>query len=105
MAKKIGMMAMIVILAAVYFTTDSNAAAAWYACKVEMAGPGWGTIYLQLTDKSASFTKKWFIPAANSSNEMLATALTALSNGLMVTVYTDTNQSGYPQILALYLTQ
>ena len=105
MAKKVGLMVMVVMLAVAYFTTDSNAAPAWYLCKVEMAGPGGSAILIQLTDKSASFTKKWLTAPADKAKEMLAVALTAMSNGLSVAVYTDTSLSGYPQIYSFYLTQ
>lgn len=105
MAKKIGLMVMVVMFAAAYFATDSNAAAAWYVCKVEMAGSGAGTIYIQLTDKSASFTKKFFTAPADRAKELLAVALTAMSNGFSVSVHTDTSLSGYPTIYSFYLTQ
>ena len=103
MAKKIGWVVMAVMLTAAYFTTDSNAAGAWYTCKVEMVGPGGGVVYLQLTDKAGSFTKKWFTPAADKTKEILAVALTAMSNGFSVTVYADTSLSGYPTISSFYM--
>jgi hypothetical protein len=103
MAKKIFLMLMVVMVATAYFTIDSNAAGGWYTCTVVMAGPGGGNIYIQLTDKSGSFTSKWFTAPAAKSKEMLAVALTAMSNGLSVRVYTDTSLSGYPQISSFYL--
>lgn len=103
--KRISLIVLVVMLAGAYFATESGAAPAWYACKVEAAGPGWGAIYVQLTDKSSTFTKKWFsVPAANAK-EVLAVALTAMSSGIQVLVYADPSVSGNPAIYTFYLTQ
>ena len=102
MAKKIGLMVMAVMLASPYFFKDSNAAQGWYTCTVNMAGPGWGTIYVQLTS-SPTFTQKWFQAPTNGGKEVLAVALTAMSSGMKVYLSADLAVGAYPTIIALYL--
>jgi hypothetical protein len=105
MSRKIFLLATAVMVAALCLSTDANAAQQWYTCRVEMAGPGWGAIYIQLSDNSAAFTKKWFSVPANSAKEMLAVALTAVNGGMPVLINTDLSVSGYPPLYAIYLTQ
>lgn len=105
MLKRIFLLATAVMVAAACFSTDASAAAQWYTCRVEMAGPGWGTIYIQLSDNSAAFTKRWFSVPANAAKEILAVALTAMNGGMPVMINADLSLSGYPPIYAFYLTQ
>lgn len=105
MARRIFLLVMVVMVAGAFSTTDARAAQQWYECRVEMAGPGWGAIYIQLSDNSAAFTKKWFSVPAAAAKEILAVALTAMNSGMKVTINADLNQSGYPAIYAIYLTQ
>jgi hypothetical protein len=105
MARRFLLLVMVVMLAGVLFTTDASAAQQWYTCRVEMAGPGWGAIYIQLSDNSAAFTKKWFSVPADTKKEILAVALTAMNSGMKVLINTDLNLSGYPPIYAFYLAQ
>jgi hypothetical protein len=105
MARRFLLLVMVVMVAGVLFTTDASAAQQWYTCRVEMAGPGWGAIYIQLSDNSAAFTSKWFSVPAGTAKEMLAVALTAMNSGMKVIVNADLSLSGYPLIYALYLAQ
>jgi hypothetical protein len=106
MTKRIRLIAMIVMLAGAYFVTDANAAVAWYTAQVNMAGPnsGGGT-YINLTDTAPSpaFAGRWFTAPASIDREMLATALTAIANGMKVFVATDVSLGGYPPIIAIYI--
>ncbi len=81
---------------------DVALAAGWFTCKVHMAGPGWGNVYLRLS--SSSFTQRWFIARNDQKKEMLAAGLTAISSKKKVVVYvTATTPSPYGKILACYV--
>jgi hypothetical protein len=101
MAKKIGLLVMVVILAGAYFATDSSAAPDWYTCTVDAAGPGWASIYVELTSAPA-FTGKWFIIPTENGKEILAVALTAMTNGMQVLIYADPSLSN-PPIYTFYI--
>lgn len=103
MSKKIGLMVIVAMLATALFVSDSSAAAAWYTCTVEYAGPAYGGVYIQLS--SASFSTRWFSVPTSIQKEILAVALTAMSNGMQVLVNTDLVSSSQPSILAFYLIQ
>jgi hypothetical protein len=85
----------------------------WYTCTVDQAGPASdGTetpppvIYLMLSDAAGTFTGQWFFAAANSTHQMLAVALAAISLGLQVNAALDQpNASGdpYTQCYRMYL--
>jgi hypothetical protein len=105
MTRRILLVVMVVMVAGACFTTDASAAQQWYTCRVEMTGPGWGAIYINLSENSAAFTKKWFSVPADAKKEFLAVALTAMNSGMKVMVVTDLSLSGYPPIYAIYLTQ
>jgi hypothetical protein len=100
MSKKIGLMVIVAMLATALFVSDSNAAPGWYTCTVEYAGPGYGGVYIQLS--SASFSTRWFSVPASIQKEILAVALTAMSNGMLVLVNADLTIT-QPPILAFYL--
>jgi len=81
------------------------ARAGWYTCTVKMAGAGWGThCYIKLSDTAATpdFENKWFVALDSQKKEMLAVALTAMTNGLNVLVYVDSPDI-YSIIRAMYL--
>jgi hypothetical protein len=84
------------------FAGSTHAAPPWYTCTVIQVGPGWGTNYIRMTDDGGAFTDKWFRPRSDAVKEMLATALTAKSNGEKVYIYTDLSGT-YPVINAMYL--
>ena len=103
MAKRITLMVLVVVITGTYFATESDAAEQWYSCYVENVGPAFGRVYIALTDTSSSFQQKWFLAPTGQEKEMLATALTAISNEKVVSVYTDLSISPYPTILAIYM--
>jgi hypothetical protein len=107
MAKRIGLLVMIIILAGTYFATDSSAAQQWLTCKVEVTGTAFGNTYVNLTHTTSTFTKKWFLVPTSSAKEVLAVALTAMSSGLPVIICADLGDLslGYPSINAFYLSK
>ena len=81
------------------------ARAGWYTCTVNMAGPGWGThCYIKLSDTAATpaFENRWFVALSSQKKEMLATALTAMTNNMNVWVHID-SPNAYSIIRAMYL--
>ena len=103
MRKKIGLMVIMAMLATAFLVADSSAAPALYVCTVEAAGPqADGVMYIGLTSAPA-FTWKWFIAPANMQKEILAIALTAMSNGMQVLVQVDVSAGDYPPIKNFYL--
>lgn len=64
----------------------------WHICRVDEAGPGADNyVVLKLTDVStdSSFSGRWFVARQERSNEMLATALVALSNDMFIRIFAD----------------
>jgi hypothetical protein len=56
----------------------------WVDCKVTRAGPAEnGTVYIALRAEDNSF-HEWFVAVPAMEREMLATALTAISTGKLV---------------------
>lgn len=81
---------------------DIKLRAGWFTCKIHMAGPGWGNVYLRLS--SSSFTQRWFRARNDQKKEMLAAGLTAISSGKKVQVWvTGTALSPYGEIRACYV--
>jgi hypothetical protein len=88
-------------------------AAQWYTCTVDQAGPASDgietpppVIYLMLSDTAGTFTGQWFFAAANSTDQMLAVGLAAISLGLPVNAVLDQpDPSGepYTQCYRIYL--
>jgi hypothetical protein len=100
-----GIIGSIVILSLLLlFVASTQAEERWVNCYVTYAGPGWGGIFITLTDASdpKSFTAKWFIPQPGQQREMLATALAAVANGNMVRCYVDPDVE-YSYIKAMYI--
>jgi hypothetical protein len=81
-----------------------SANAGWFICTVDVAGPTQSGIYVCLTDTSypQAFKQKWFRCPDNLSNEMLATALTAMTNNMKISVEADSDQA-YGSINIMYL--
>jgi hypothetical protein len=82
----------------------ASAFAGTYTCKVKQAGPYKGTeVRFVLTDTAGNpaFSNKTFIAKSGCENQMLATALTAISNGLNVRITTSPSQHGRPVIHAM----
>ena len=79
--------------------------AGWYTCTVNMAGPGWGThCYIKLSDTAATpdFENRWFVALDSQKKEMLAVALTAMTNNMNVLVCVS-SPNEYSIIRAMYL--
>jgi hypothetical protein len=68
---------------------EAQATATFYSCTVISTGPMTGTTYVMLTDAGGAFTQRWFPCNPNYANQILATALTAVSLGKTVLVYLD----------------
>ena len=96
---------MVVALSMVAVFAVAAHAGGWYTCTVNMAGAGWGThCYIKLSDTAATpaFENRWFVPLDSQKKEMLATALTAMTNNMNVLVYIDATTQ-YSIIRAIYL--
>lgn len=78
----------------------TEAPTGWYDCDVNRTGAGWGNHYVALT--CPSINNEWHILSNAQKDAMLATALAAATSDNQVQVYVQ-EQSGYNQILALYL--
>jgi len=103
-AKKM-FLVMVVVLSMVAVFAVAAHAGGWYTCTVNMAGAGWGThCYIKLSDTAATpaFENRWFVPLDSQKKEMLATALTAMTNNMNVLVYIDATTQ-YSIIRAIYL--
>jgi len=83
----------------------AEAAPKWYLTEVVKVGmAASGKVLIQLTDRQHNeFTTKWFVADVETSREMLAVALTATTNDRLVQIYTDTNESAFPMINAMYM--
>ena len=101
--KKVFVMMVVVLSMLAVFAVAARAG--WYTCTVKMAGAGWGThCYIKLSDTAATpdFENKWFVALDSQEKEMLATALTAMTNNMQVKVYISSS-SPYSIIRAMYL--
>ena len=107
-AKRIALTVLLVLAAGWFAADESGAAQQWYTCRVQQAGPGGALTLVKLTDTASSpaFTGKWFLAPADRAKEILAVALTAMSNGMTVRVSTDIGvPDEYPSIYSFYLKQ
>ena len=98
------MVAMLGMLA--LFAASAHAANAWYTCTVVNVGPSFGGYYVYLDDEGTAFEtagKAWFRLRVGQQKEMLATALTAMSNSEFVWVNVDIALAGEPMLNAMYL--
>jgi hypothetical protein len=74
----------------------------WFICDVTLAGPAeTGEIYLKLKEVGGQFDR-WYSPVSLVRNEMLATALTAITLGVPVWVGLSTTDE-WGRIERLYL--
>lgn len=81
---------------------EDDMAHTWYTCDINRTGPGWGNIYIALSDRAGSFTNQWFKARDDQKKEMLDTALMAMSHNFKVQVAIDHATAPYGTILALY---
>jgi hypothetical protein len=73
-------------------------------CNVDRVGEGSGAVYVMLTDTGGTgVTNRWYTADPANQNVILATALTALSNGRQVQVLVNPNSSQYATISSMYI--
>ncbi len=91
------------------FSGKASAAAYWYACTVQQAGPSNGYVLFYLASSPTSsiprtFTgPKWFKATTTDANKMLATALTAASLGKKIEINVDVSTSEPCEIKTLLI--
>ena len=87
------------------FASGASAAEAWYWCKVNNTGSGFGNYYVNLADQAAApaFAAKWYILNPTQYKEFLAIALTAITSDMVVMVYVDPTE--YSTVKAMYIQQ
>jgi len=94
---------MAVVFSMVAIFAVSAHAGVWYTCTVEKAGIGWANhVYIRLSDTGGSFTNVCFVAPDGRKKEMLAIALTAMTNGKNVLVKLS-GTTGGSVILEMYL--
>ncbi len=84
----------------------AQSAPAWYICEVTMTGMGnAGISFIRLTDLGANpaFTDKFFSSSPGISNQILATALAAMTADMRVFVNLDASLPGIPTANNVYL--
>ena len=102
--KLMRILALVLVVTGVLALGAPEAQAEWLTCTVVQVGCGYSNTFLNLTDAGSAFSGRWFIADPTSYNEILATALTAVSAGKTVLV----NLSGlseYSVVVAIYLNQ
>jgi hypothetical protein len=94
----------IVFCAAFLCATHASAESGWYSCTVDQVGPGGGKVYIMVSDtaNTPEFTKKWCKCPDEFKNQMLAVALTAMTNDQTIQIYVDPSIR-YPEISRMYL--
>jgi len=103
-AKKVFVM-MVVVLSMVAIFTINAYATEWYNCTVVRAGSGYGgATYIKLTDENGAFYNRWFLAANGQEKEMLAVALTAMTNNMKVNVGLS-SASEFSYIYCIFLMQ
>lgn len=74
----------------------------WFTCRVQKTGPAEdGNIYVALRDENGSFNH-WFKASTAIQREILSTALTAISTGLLVDVAIDSTDE-YSTLNRIYI--
>jgi len=100
-AKKVFLTMAVVFSMMAIFVVSAHAA--WYTCTVEKAGIGWmNHVYITLSDTGGSFTNVCFTVPDGRKKEVLAVALTAMTNGKNVSVNLSGTTPG-SVIQAMYL--
>ena len=101
-AKKV-FLTMAVVFSIVAIFAVSAHAGVWYTCTVDKAGTGWKDhVYIRLSETGGSFTNVCFVAPDGRKKEMLAVALTAMTNGKNVWVNLS-GTTGGSVIQAMYL--
>ena len=85
--------AILIILVAVFSFAfvPSNASAqvsqGWHTVTIDYAGPLFGVLVIMVDAVDQSFTNQWLELNPTMANELLATALTAMSTGMQARVW------------------
>ena len=105
--RRIGQGLLLLIAAGMFYSEGAWAASAWYTCTIDSVGTrsvksGTTTIsqpVVQLDDVDGAFTDTDFQFHKTLKNEMLALALTALSNGFQVEIKVDMEATTKPYVI------
>ena len=83
----------------------AEALPSWYNCTVGAAGPGDGASYVRLSHAGIppAFEQKWFLLPAERAKEMLAVALTAMTNDSRVSILVDLEEAGIPELSSFFI--
>jgi len=87
----------------IFLSTNVSAALGWYTCSVDNVGKGFTISYVRLTDTGEAFTNKWFQLNPDTSKEMFAIILTAVSMNKNLLIKVDPDDGANPTIYSLYL--
>ena len=103
-AKKVFVMMVVVLSMMAVFAVSAHATE-WYICTIQEAGAGGsGTTLVRLTDINGAFANTWFQASYSIRKEILAVALTAMTNNKKVRVGLS-GSSQYSLIYCMYLIQ
>ena len=95
----------VVVFLIVGWIPKAHAAPAWYVCDIHATGvSNTEHIFVRLTDTASppTFKNKWFIADAKVKNEMLATALSAITADLKLWIKADIDAASPPVIQRMY---
>jgi hypothetical protein len=96
-------LALILWLTLIFVATSVHAGTVsleWYTCTVTKAGPGGKKqVFINLTEADSLFTDKTFSALKGREKEMLAVALTALTNNVAVSVSIDPSSTADPPLI------
>jgi len=84
--KKLGLISAIVLAMVFLFALNASAGDNWKTCNVIEAGQGVASAVVKLSEINGEFTNRMFNIDNSNKSAMLATALTAVSNGMQVIV-------------------
>ena len=105
--RRIGQGLLLLVAAGMFYSEGTWAAAKWYTCTIDSVGTrsvksGTTTIsqpVVQLDEAGGAFTDTEFQFKKTLKNEMLALALTALSNGFQVEIKVDMAATTKPYVI------
>jgi hypothetical protein len=96
-------LALLLLLTLIFVATSvhsSTITLEWFTCTVTKAGPGGKKqVFIMLTDAGGAFTDKTFVAVKGREKEMLAVALTALTNNVTVSISINTFSDVNPPII------
>lgn len=112
--RKLGVIVLIAALVVVFFTAGAYAGAKWYDATITDPGTGWGGagpggntdtffVLTHSTTGTPAFTNKRMRAMSGRNSEMLAVAMTAMSNNKKIRVFCDPQASGIPIVTNMML--